>query len=116
MTVRESAKDLVEPRTIVLVADYDAHLDAAFCPLCGSDVTSTIGTPTVPAGLLEARVADDLPVYGWSCECRRVDVVLPAPEDVAPSHFTAVKARIDGENITVATPEPALDAALAEAA
>jgi hypothetical protein len=108
MTVRESASDLVEPRTIVLFADYDPHLDTAFCPLCGADVTSTIGTPTVPADLLEARVTDDLPVYGWSCECRRVDVVLPAPEEDAPDHFASVETRLNGETVPVATPEPAL--------
>jgi len=108
VTVRESASDLVGPRTIVLLADYDEHLDAAFCPLCGADVTSTIGTPTVPADLLETRVTDDLPVYGWSCECRRVDVVLPAPAEDAPDHFRTVETRIDGETVPVATPDPAL--------
>lgn len=108
MTVRESSSDLVEPRTIVRLADYDPHLDAAFCPLCRADVTSTIGTPTVPADLLEARITDGLPVYGWVCECRRVDVVLPAPEEAAPDHFTTVETRIDGETVPVATPDPAL--------
>ncbi|WP_135806419.1 hypothetical protein [Halorussus marinus] len=116
MTVRESASDLVEPRTIVLIADYDEHLDAAFCPLCGTDVTSTIGTPTVPAGLLEAHVDDDLPVYGWRCECRRVEVVLPAPVEVAPDHFASVDAQSNGETVSITTPEPALNAALAEVA
>jgi hypothetical protein len=108
VTVRESASDLVGPRTIVLLADYDEHLDAAFCPLCGADVTSTIGTPTVPADLLETRVTEDLPVYGWSCECRRVDVVLLASEETAPNHFASVEVHLDGEAVQVATPDPAL--------
>jgi hypothetical protein len=108
VTVRESSSDLVEPRTIVLVADYDEHLDAAFCPLCGSEVTGTIGTPIVPAGLLVASILDDLPVYGWRCECRRVDVVLPAPEEVAPDHFERVDAEIGGVTVRIASPEPAL--------
>jgi hypothetical protein len=107
VTVRESASALTEPRTVVVRADYDEYLDAAYCPLCGGEADD-VGTPHVPARLLEETIDEDLPVFGWRCDCRRVDVVLPAPDDVAPDHFESVDVLIDGEVIAVATPEPAL--------
>lgn len=113
MTVRESASDLTEPRTVVVRADYDEYLDAAYCPLCGGEADD-VGTPHVPARLLEASIDEDLPVFGWRCDCRRFDVVLAASPEAAPDSYAEIEAIVEGETTTVAVPEPALEAATAE--
>jgi len=114
LTVQESADALREARTVVLVADYDEYCDAAFCPICGTDVTSEVGTPAVPARFFEAPVDEDLPAFGWRCSCRRFDLVLVAPENVAPESFAPVEITVDGETTTIAIPEPVHETALPE--
>lgn len=114
MTVQESADALREPRTVVLVADYDEYLDAAYCPICGTDVTSEVGTPEVPARFFEAAIDEDLPAFGWRCDCRRFDLVLVATADAAPASFAPVEITVDGETTTIAIPEPVHEAALPE--
>lgn len=115
MTVHETADALREPRTVVLVADYDEYLDAAYCPVCGADVTHEVGTPTVPAHFFEA-LDEDLPAFGWRCDCRRFDLVLVAPDEVAPESYAPVEITLDGETTTIAVPEPVHEAALANRA
>lgn len=112
MTTRESASALRPRRTVVAVADYDEFLDDAFCPLCGSVVSENVGTPTLPAHLLDVALdVDDLPVFGWRCDCRRAEIAIVAPAERAPESFTPVDVTVDGETTTIAVPAPALEAA-----
>lgn len=108
MTVRESASGLRASRTIVGLAEYDDYLDEAFCPFCRSLVSDNVGTPTIPAEMIDAGLeADRLPVYGWRCDCRRASIAVVAPAEVAPDGYAAV----DLDGTTIAVPQPALDAA-----
>jgi len=113
VTVQETADALRESRTVVLVADYDEYLDATHCPICGTDVTHEVGTPEVPARFFDERIDEDLPAFGWRCDCRRFDLVLVAPDDVAPDSYVPVEITLDGETNTIAVPEPVHEAALA---
>lgn len=112
MTVRQHSSELIEPRSIVDVVDWDDYLGEPFCPLCSNSVAAEPGTPDVATHYLDEDLdVDELPVYGWRCDCRRHDVVLLAPEEHAPENFTPVDATIDGETTTVAAPAPPLEAA-----
>lgn len=116
MTVQETADALHEERTVVLLADYDEYLGAAHCPICGTDVTHEVGTPDVPARFFNAPIDDALPAFGWRCHCRRFDLALVAPEEVAPESYAPVEITLDGETHTIAVPEPVHEAALANRA
>lgn len=114
MTSRQAADVLRVPRTVVAPADYDEYLDDAFCPLCGSVVTDNVGTPTVPTMLLDVDVdedQDELPAFGWRCDCRRAEIAVVAPAERAPESYTPVDVTVDGETTTIAVPAPALEAA-----
>ena len=112
MTSNQSASALRPRRTVVAVADYDEYLDDAFCPLCGSLVSETVGTPTVPAHHLDVALdVDELPAFGWRCDCRRAEISIVAPADRAPENYTPVEVTLNGETTTIAVPAPALEAA-----
>lgn len=108
MTVQESASGLRECRTLVGFAEYDDYLGEAFCPFCRSIVSDNVGTPTIPAEMIDDGLeADRLPVYGWRCDCRRAEIAVVAPAEVAPDGY----ATVDLGGTAIAVPKPALDAA-----
>lgn len=112
MTTKESASALRGPRTVVAPADYDEFLDDAFCPLCGSVVTGNVGTPSIPAHLIDVPVdVKELPAFGWRCDCRRAEIAVVAPAERAPENYTPVDVTVNGETTTIAVPAPALEAA-----
>jgi hypothetical protein len=91
----------------------DDYTEGAWCPRCNRELHA-IGTPHVPVELLVddelvlALQDDDetVPTFGWTCERHRVDIVLPAPYAIAPDPYTPVEADLDGEETTLAVPDP----------
>ena len=105
------------PNLAVELPDVDEYSEGAWCPRCNRKQT-VVGTPPVPVDLLvdDALVlalqeddVDTIPAFGWSCDRHRFDVVLPAPYVIAPDPYRPVDATFDGDDVTLAVPEPFLE-------
>jgi len=105
MTVQESADALRADLAVRVVVDYDDYLDEPRCPLCAG-VLSEAGTPTLESGMIDHVV--DLPVFAWHCDCRRSGVDVIATAEHAPEGYVPIPATIDGRDVTVGVPEPAI--------
>ncbi len=104
------------PRVHIAPAEVDDYTGGETCPRCGRQL-HTLGTPRVPievvaddalAVALQEADEYDLPVFGWHCDRHRVEVVLPAPYDVAPDPYEPVTAVLDELELTLAVPTPSL--------
>lgn len=107
----------VSPDIAVDIPDVDDYEEGAWCPRCNQRLVA-VGTPQVPISLLvddqlvlELQEADveTIPAFGWKCDRHRLDIVLPAPHVVAPDRYEPVDADFDGDEITLAVPEPVLE-------
>lgn len=107
MTVHERADGLRPERSLVAVADVDAFTGDPYCPCCRGPL-SEVATPTLDADHFE-EYSIDLPVFGWRCRCRRVDIAIVAPIEAAPAAYEPVTATIDEETVDVGVPAPALE-------
>ena len=106
MTVQESASALRGQQPILAVVDFDDYLGEPRCPLCAMTLDEA-GTPTVGAEAIDA--GDDLPVFGWRCNCRRTGVNVLATIEHAPDDFVSVDVTVDGQTVSVGVPAPALE-------
>lgn len=102
-------------RVCVRAVDVSPYDGTVFCPVCGSEVQDSVGTPQIPTDtLLDFEIAnahgDEIPVYGYRCgDHRQSEFLLPAPVSLAPESFVPVDAELDGEVSAVAVPPAVLE-------
>ena len=110
-----STDDAAERPVSFLVADPDEYDDHAVrCPLCGTRVDGSPGTPSLPTEFLvddEVALAleETVPVFGFVCGRHRERIRLLAPAVIAPGNYVGLEATVDGEVVEIAVPAPVLE-------